>query len=336
VAPQSANCVRQPNSRGVSVAIIKLPTRSIARTVAVAVAVLGLMPAAGCSGGQGQELISSDVHQYSGLLWHGDSVYYFLRGQNDSDSPSVLMRVRAGHSPERVTVGYPDCQDSNGIDREPSDVVAISDHELGLVMFCGPSDDPDSAVFARWDFDSGQLAAVAKIDPYGGGVAWSTASDTVYFPASGCASHSLRAVGGQSSTCLGGPDALFPATAADGSVAYLTSRCGTDAAEPQLTFPTFAVCRRDSQGRESTVAGGVQGPAALTVHGDRIVVAGEVRGKSGVWLARAGRFKRLTRDSGYYRGAAFNADGTRLAIAVGDDGWLSMTWSVRVIAVPHS
>jgi len=309
--------------------------RFVVRAVVVAVAVLGL--AAGCSSEQGQELASSKSDEYYHPVWVGDSVYYLVRAQDDSDSPSLLMRVRAGHSPERVTVEYPDCRDSNGLNREPSDIVAIDDHELGLIMHCEQSSfTATPSAFVRWDIDSGRPATIAKIEYSSAGVAWSADSGTVYFPAYSCPLNRLSAVGGRPSTCFGGPDALFPAVAADGSVVYLTSQCGTDAAEPQSTSTVYSVCRHDGQGGASTIARGVRGPAALAVHGDRVVVAGEVHGESGVWLVTAGRFERLATGSDYYRGAAFNADGTRLAVAVRDKGWFSMTWSLRVIAVPRS
>jgi hypothetical protein len=311
--------------------ILGMAIRCIVRVVAAAVAVLGLAVAAGCSSEQGQVLVSSESDEYSDPVWVGDSVYYFAQDQDDSDTRPWLMRVRAGGRPEPVKVEHPDCLDASGVSPSPSAIVTISDHELGLVMSCGPLAGSVTApsVFVRWDVDSGQTATVAKIDYSHGGVAWSAGTGTVYFPAYSCPPHKLSAVGGRPSICFGGPDAVFPALTADGSVIYFTSRCGTDAAEPASTY---SICRHDSEGRASTLARGVRGPTALTVHGDRIVFAGQMHGDYGVWLITAGNLERLA--EGYHRGVAFNADGTRLAVTVEDKGWLSTTWSLRVIAVP--
>ncbi|MFF5229891.1 hypothetical protein [Dactylosporangium sp. NPDC000521] len=308
---------------------------TFARVIVAAVAALGLAAAAGCSGGRGHELVSSDADQYSSPVWVGDTIYFLSRLQDHDDPPPSLMRVRAGGRPERVTVEHPDCPDprgrSGGLSARVRKVVAVSGHELGLVITCGDGDTDAPATIVRWDAGTGRSAVVGRIER-AGEVAWSGGKGTVYYPTPSCPQ--TPPAGGLRSTCLSEPDAMLGAVAADGSLVYLTTRCGTDAPGPESVFPVYSLCRRVGRGPASTVARGVRSPAALTVHGDRIVIAGEANGKAGVWLVKDGRFERIA--GGRYRAAAFNADGTRLAVAYRDKGWFSITWSLRVIPVPRA
>ncbi|MEU0563603.1 hypothetical protein [Dactylosporangium sp. NPDC006015] len=302
---------------------------TILRRIVAAVAVLGLATAAGCAGGRGQELVSSDADQYSSPVWVGETVYYLAQREDGSDTPPRLMRVRDGGRPEQVTVEHPDCPDPRGLKSRLRKVLAVSGHELGLVMSCRGTGADASAAVVRWDADTGRSTVVGKVG-HSGGVAWSGGEGTVYYPTSSCPQN--LPAGALPSTCLGEPDAMLGDVAADGSLVYLTTRCGTDAPGPESVFPVYSVCRRVGRGPARTVARAVQAPSALTVHGDRIVLAGEANGKAGVWLVKDGRFERIAR--GRFLGVAFNADGTRLAVADEDKGWFSMTWSLRVIPAP--
>ena len=308
---------------------------TFARAIVAVVAVLGLAAAAGCSDGRGHALVSSDADQYSSPVWVGDTIYFLSRPQDRDDPPPSLMRVRAGGRPERVAVEHPDCQDPRGprggLSARVRKVVAIGGHALGLVTTCGDAGTDAPATIVRWDADTGRSSIVGKVER-AGGVAWSGGRGTVYYPTPSCPQ--TPPAGALPSTCLSEPDAMLGALAADGSLVYLTTRCGTDPPERESVFPVYSVCRRAGRVPSSTVARGVREPAALTVHGDRIVIAGEANGKAGVWLVKDGRFERIA--GGRYRAAAFNADGTRLAVAYRDKGWFSMTWSLRVIPVPRA
>jgi hypothetical protein len=308
--------------------VVRIPTRSvIVRAATTVVAALGLAAVGGCS--SGPDLVSSTSAEYHSPVWVGDALYSIVSSQGGSDRYPALMRIREGGRPEWMDFRRPDCQGVNDVSPSLSDIVAVSDHEIGLVLYCLASDE-GPAQFVRWDFDSGQSATVAHIDFEGRGIAWSAGSRTAYFPAYSCAGYSMNAVGGRQSSCFGGDDILWPAAALDGSVVYLANRCGTDTAEPAHTY---AVCRFTDAGGASTLGRGVRLPMGLTVYGDQIVVAGEVHGKTGGWRLTAGRFDRVV--DGDCQGVSFNRDGTRLAVVLRNDGIFSTTWSLRVVAVPR-
>ena len=290
--------------------------------------VAAVAAAGGCSTGErGGELVSSADQDHSRPVWVGDTVYYLAGWQHDSDAPPDLMRVRAAGRPEQVQVNHPDCPAADEAGHRAGEPVPISDHELGLIVTCGPG----NVRVVRWDVGGGPSVTIAELDVAGGGVAWSQRSGTVYFSSHSCANAGLRAQAGASGSCLtDDPDQRFPAVAGDGSLVYLTPRCGTDAPEPALTF---SVCRYDAQGGTSTLARGVYGATGMTVHGDRIVVAGGVGGERGLWQVRHGKLQPFV--DGDYRDAEFNADGTRLAVTYAERGWFSTTWSVRVIEAPR-
>lgn len=294
-----------------------------AAVVAVIVAV------GGCSAGErADELVSSAKQDYADPVWAGDTVYYLAGWQYDSDTPSEFMRVRAGGQPEPVKIDHPNCPAANEPGHGPGGLVPISNHELGLVVFCGR----DDTRLVRWDVRGGPSVTIAELDAAGGGVAWSQRSGTVYFPSHSCANGGLRAQLGTVGTCLtDDPDQRSPAVTDDGSTIYLTPHCGTDAPEPTLTF---SVCRYDAQGQTSTLARGVYGATGMTVHGDRIVVVGEVGGQRGLWQVHRGRIQAFV--TGDYRDAAFNADGTRLAVTHVNSGLSSTRYSVRVIDAPRA
>ncbi|MEV0136632.1 hypothetical protein AB0H83_50440 [Dactylosporangium sp. NPDC050688] len=283
----------------------------------------------GCSAGErGDELVSSVEQDYADPVWVGDTVYYLAGWQDDSDTPPELMRVRAGGQPEAVKIDHPNCPAAYEPGHLPGGPVPISNHELGLVVSCGP----ENIRLVRWNVGGGPSVTIAELDVAGVGVSWSQRSDTVYFSSHSCANGGLRAQLGTSGICLtDDPDQRSPAVADDGSIVYLTPQCGTDAPEPTLTF---SVCRYDPQGETSTLARGVYGATGMTVHGDRIVVVGKVDGKRGLWRVQRGKFQPLV--AGDYWDAAFNADGTRLAVIYEDSGLLSTRYSVRVIDAPRA
>ncbi|MEU7876506.1 hypothetical protein [Dactylosporangium sp. NPDC049140] len=284
----------------------------------------------GCSAGErGDELVSSVEQEYADPVWIGDTVYYLAGWQGyDSDTPTELMRVRAGARPEAVQIDHPNCPAANEPGHGPGDPVPISDRELGLIISCGP----DDIRLVRWAVGGGPSVTIAELDMAGGGVAWSQRSGVVYFSSHSCANGGLRAQLGRSGICLtDDPDQRFPVVADDGSIVYLTPQCGTDAPEPRFTF---SVCRYDAHGETSTLARGLSAPGGMTVHGDRIVVVGEVGGQPGLWRVQRGQFQSFV--AGHYQDAAFNADGTRLAIVYANSGLLSTRYSVRVIDAPRA
>ncbi|GAA3451813.1 hypothetical protein GCM10018962_36460 [Dactylosporangium matsuzakiense] len=261
-----------------------------------AVAVFGLAATAGCSGPPGAELVSSRVEGYTNLIWLGDWVYY-RASYEDSDSGTPFKRVpAAGGSAQEVPVdGLGDCMNKYLGSAEPDRVVAISDHELGLEYDCYTRDS-SRPVYVRWDAARERSTLVDR--PF---------SRTVSTTA-----------------------AVFSAEAADGSTVYLTDHCGTDAAEPAATR---AVCRQDAAGRVSAIARGVEAPAGLAVHGDRIVLTGTVHGHAGLWTVGPGRFDPVVQ--GDYGSVAFSPDGKRLVVEFEDHGFWSTTKSLCVIAAPH-
>nr|BFE57615.1 hypothetical protein GCM10020063_021410 [Dactylosporangium thailandense] len=297
----------------------------------VLLTVIGAVVVGGCSSaGQEEVLVSSKTLAYGSPVWIGDAIYFLQYSENDSSGGVSAMKVRPGAPAEAVTVPSPDCRRPAEEDPSIKAFVAMSDHELGLVMPCGSSFEPNRSAFVRKDVRGGEQTTVTPIDFGGWGVAWSVASESVYSRVESCPAQGMMAVGKTSSECLGGADVRFPAVTASGTLFFLANRCGTERAGPPTTY---AVCRYDGAGRITSLALGVRDPWALTVSGDRIVVAGKVNGQPGLWsLEDDGLFRSVAR--GDYRGGAFTPDGTRLAATLRDDGWFSTRWSLRLVSVP--
>ncbi|WP_433077760.1 hypothetical protein ACQP1P_35405 [Dactylosporangium sp. CA-052675] len=296
----------------------------------VLLAIVGATAVAGCSNaGLGEVLASSKTLAYGSPVWIGDAIYFLQYSANDSSGGVSAMKMRPGEPAEAVTVQSPDCR--RPAEERPSinALVAMSDHELGLVMSCGNSLEPNRSAFVRKDIRGKEQTTVTPIDFGGWGAAWSASSDSVYSRVESCPSQGMKAVGKTSSECVGGADVRFPAVTESGTLFFLANQCGTERAGPPTTY---AVCRYDGAGRITSLALGVRDPWALTVSGDRIVVAGKVNGSSGLWSLEDGLFRSLAK--GDYRGGAFTPDGKRLAATLRDDGWFSTRWSLRLISVP--
>jgi len=303
----------------------------VARLIVAGGLLVGLAAVSGCgTGGSGEEVTGSTKLAFYSVTWVDDSIFFLESGADaDSDSATALVRVRAGGRPERIAVAPPSCHNPEDVDTSASALVALGQHDLGQVVPCSDSVEPGRAALVRMNVRDDSTTPVVTIDYDGWGVAWAADAGIGYARAHSCGGGGIRAFMGSEVECFGGAEARFPVAAANGGVVYLTTRCGTGHPEPS---GTYAVCRHDGPGLDSTLRHGVRNPRGLAAHGDRLAVAGEIDGKTGLWLLDGGKVRRLA--VGDYRDLAVAPDGGNIAAVLRDEGLFSTRWSLRVLSMP--
>ena len=232
-------------------------------------------------------LVAENGMFYSTLAWLDDGLYYVRTDQTDrfaSTGPQALWRVRPGEAPEPAAVDL--CPAPAASVRDIHDLFPF-DGDLGAVVMCASAGGEGGWSILRHDPDTGTVREASSAAPS----RWTTwSSGTLYGNCPGLGLGPMTAEA-PPVDCFGA-DVRWPAALPGGGLVYFTARCGstqtggTVAADPESA--TLMLCRRDAGGAETVLLPAVRAPLGVATQGDRIVLAGAVDGRRGVWVLDGG------------------------------------------------